>query len=178
MSKRIVDWYRDFDLPDGLSYNNGRLKDEKGRMVYLTDGACRNNGRRNAKAGCAFFSGLKNWNSWNDPADPPTNQTAELRAILGAARNAIKRRERNIKILTDSKYAVDCLTLWVKDWRRKAKKNKTKTWMNALGQPVANQGLIERILKTMKFGRLWADFGHIPREENGIADRLAKDQIA
>ena len=144
----------------------------------MTDGACRNNGRRNAKAGCAYFSGPDCFQSWNDVADPPTNQTAELRAILGAARKAIKRRDRNIRIWTDSEYAVNCLTVWIKPWRRGARRRKSKVWLNSRGQPVANQALIERILNTMRFARLWADFKHIPREENEIADRLAKDQVA
>ena len=175
MSER--ECFCDYDLPDGIELNeDGRLEDEEGQLVYLTDGACRYNGKPYAEAACAYFSGPACYRSWDDTADPPTNQTAELRAILGAVKKAIRLGEDNISLLTDSQYAVKCITVWPEKWRQTERND--GTWLNVKGQPVANQALIKRILKTMSYAGIWVDFRFIPREENEIADRLAKDQVA
>ena len=71
---------------------------------------------------------------------------------------------------------VKCITVWPEKWRQTEQKD--GTWLNVKGQPVANQALIKRILKTMSYAGIWVDFRFIPREENEIADRLAKDQVA
>ena len=78
-------------------------------MVY-TDGACDNNGKENASAG----SGV-----WYDDKDPrnqcvrvplqeQSNQTGELFAILLAVRNHPPNKD--LTIVSDSKYAIDGLT--------------------------------------------------------------------
>ena len=89
---------------------------------------------------------------------------------------AIRRGERRISLLTDSQYAVKCITVWPEKWRLTAQND--RTWLNVKGQPVANQDLIKRILKTMWYAGIWVNFRFIPREDNQIADELAKDQVA
>lgn len=82
-------------------------------------------------------------------------------------------RNRNIIIITDSKYAIDCLTSWFINWRRNG-------WKNAAGKTVENKDLIENILqKIEERERLrtrttfeWTK-GHSVSEGNQQADRLA-----
>lgn len=66
-----------------------------------------------------------------------TNQRAELTAILRALE--IVPRNRDVSIITDSRYAIDCVTLWYINWRKNG-------WKNSSGKPVENKDLVENIL--------------------------------
>lgn len=116
---------------------------------YYTDGACRGNGSPNASGGCAYYVNEDCLKSWPDPTSPSTNQSAELGAIYGAIRKAWKYGDQSILICTDSKYCINCLTVWP-DTCWKARADKDGVWLNARGTPVANQKLIKKILKNMK----------------------------
>jgi ribonuclease HI len=74
---------------------------------------------------------------------------------------------------TDSKYAIDCVTNWFVNWRKRG-------WKNAQGKPVENKELIEEILKIIDdryLCRAMTNFewvkGHVGHPENEEADRLA-----
>ncbi|RWQ98203.1 putative ribonuclease H [Paecilomyces variotii] len=100
-----------------------------------------------------------------------TNQRAELFAILRAL--DIAPRHRDVTIFTDSRYAIDCVTVWYIKWRR----NK---WMTADHKPVENKDLVESILvkieerNELKVKTLfqWVK-GHNRDHGNEEADRLA-----
>jgi ribonuclease HI len=66
-----------------------------------------------------------------------TNQRAELTAILRAI--DIAPRHRDVTIITDSRYAIDCVTVWFVNWRR-------NNWMTRDKKPVENKDLVESIL--------------------------------
>ena len=100
-----------------------------------------------------------------------TNQRAELSAVLRALE--IVPRNRDIIIISDSKYAIDCVTTWFINWRRNG-------WKNTAGKAVENKDIIENILtKIEERNRLKVrtDFewvkGHAGASGNEEADKLA-----
>ena len=163
-------------LPDGIyETSDGGLEDDYGTVVFLCDGAVTNNGSRSSYGACAYFAGRNYFNSWQDPAEWPTNQTAELGAIYGAIGSAVNEGLHKIKVLTDSEYCVKAISVWPKQcWWNNAING---VWYKGNGDEVSNQKLIRRILGKMKEYRIVAEFQHIYREENRIADRMAKDLL-
>lgn len=100
-----------------------------------------------------------------------TNQRAELTAILRAL--DIAPIHRDVTIYTDSKYSIDCVTNWYKNWERNG-------WVNAKGKPVENKDLVmdirekieERDLLKKGTYFVWVK-GHASDAGNIAADRLA-----
>lgn len=100
-----------------------------------------------------------------------TNQRAELTAILRAI--DIAPRHRDVTIITDSRYAIDCVTVWFINWRR-------NNWMTKDRKPVENKDLVESILvkieerTELKVKTLfeWVK-GHNKHPGNEAADQLA-----
>ena len=100
-----------------------------------------------------------------------TNQRAELTAILRAL--DIAPRHREVTIYTDSRYAIDCVTKWYRNWVKNG-------WMNSKGKSVENKDVVadirERIEEREQLGKLtcfvWVK-GHAQDEGNIAADRLA-----
>jgi ribonuclease HI len=100
-----------------------------------------------------------------------TNQRAELTAILRAL--DIAPRHREVTIYTDSKYSIDCVTNWYRNWVKNG-------WVNSKGKPVENKDLVaeirERIEERERMGKatffVWVK-GHAQNEGNIAADRLA-----
>ncbi|MBZ6375419.1 MAG: hypothetical protein LBE67_10580 [Kocuria palustris] len=102
-----------------------------------------------------------------------TNQRAELTAILRAI--DIAPRHRDVTIITDSRYSIDCVTVWFINWRR-------NNWMTRDKKPVENKDLVESILvkieerNDLKVKTLfeWVK-GHNKDPGNEEADKLAVD---
>lgn len=94
--------------------------------------------------------------------------TAVLRAL------EIAPQQRHVHIYTDSKYTIDCATVWYKRWE-------TNNWVTAAkGTPVMNKDLIQGIItKIRERERLGAETvfnwvkGHSNDPSNEAADRLA-----
>ena len=169
----VFPWYNEDLLPEGIYESNGELVDDDGTPVFLCDGAVSNNGSQTSYGASAYYAGRNYFNSWRDPAVWSTNQTAELGAIYGAIGCAVNHGLYKIKILTDSMYAVKAISVWPKQcWWNNAVNG---VWYKANGAEVANQILIRRILGKMKEHNVIAEIQHIYREENKIADRMAKE---
>ncbi len=102
-----------------------------------------------------------------------TNQRAELTAIQRAL--DIAPRHRDVTIYTDSKYSIDCVTNWYRNWEKNG-------WMNSKGKPVENKDIVmdarEQIEERDALGKgtyfVWVK-GHANDEGNIQADRLAVD---
>ncbi|RVX66790.1 hypothetical protein B0A52_08983 [Exophiala mesophila] len=100
-----------------------------------------------------------------------TNQRAELTAILRALE--IAPRHREVTIYTDSKYSIDCVTNWYKNWQR-------RNWTTADRKPVVNKDVImeirEKIEERESLKRntyfVWVK-GHANDPGNIAADQLA-----
>ena len=91
----------------------------------FTDGACTNNGKRNANAAWGYIVvdnvGYKVLERGSGPipkSEPQTNQRAELQALLNGV-NASKQYPGFIKIWSDSQYSINCASVWGKSWQRK-----------------------------------------------------------
>ena len=98
-------------------------------IVIYTDGSCKNNGSKNAKAGIGIHFSKKNKIYFDDVSesftDKPTNQRAELKAILEALR-VVKELSNRIIIYTDSEYSINCIERWYTSWVSQNKLDKKK----------------------------------------------------
>lgn len=105
------------------------------------------------------------------PGARQTNQRAELTAIVRAL--DIVPRNRDVTIITDSRYAIDCVTVWYLTWRKNG-------WKTAAGKPVENKDIVENVLakieerNDLKVQTLfeWIK-GHANHPGNVEADKLA-----
>ena len=105
------------------------------------------------------------------PGFRQTNQRAELTAIQRALE--IVPRNRDVSIITDSRYAIDCVTSWYINWRKNG-------WKTSAGKAVENKDLVENILTKIEQRNSlnvqtlfeWIK-GHSNQPGNVEADRLA-----
>ncbi|PGG98118.1 ribonuclease HI [Blastomyces parvus] len=145
-----------------------------GPLKIYTDGSSLRNGAMGAKAGVGVYFGPGDESrNVSEPlkGNRQTNQRAELTAIIRAL--DIAPRHRDVTIFTDSKYAINCVTVWFVNWQR----NK---WMTAQDKPVENKDLIQSILMKIEERTVmnvktlfeWVK-GHSRDPGNEAADRLA-----
>ncbi|KAH0612202.1 uncharacterized protein H6S33_010254 [Morchella sextelata] len=167
---------------DGSTSEEAERKKPKPRVTakknsilrIYTDGSALGNGRDTAMAGVGVWFGDRDARNISEPLIGPrqTNQRAELTAILRAINVAPLHRE--VLIYTDSKYAINCVTVWHINWIK-------NNWITSVGRPVENQDLIEKILEKVKerveygsqtrFEWVQGHTGH--NDGNSQADKLA-----
>lgn len=157
--------------------------------VYI-DGACRNNGRQNAKGGYGVYYGEDDPRNASVPLDDvdsyavrPTNQRAELWAMNHALKNILEELQDETEdgkamVYSDSIYAINCLVKWPKKWVYNG-------WQNSRGQTISNYTLIEENYELYEMineeydDRDWGRLqfvhvrGHSGVDGNEEADRLA-----
>ena len=102
-------------------------------LVVSTDGSALSN--PNGPMGWAWAD-HEGYDADAGGASNGTNQIGELCAVLQALR--AHPGERPLVIETDSKYAINCSTIWLPGWKKKG-------WKNSQGKPVRNRPLIEAI---------------------------------
>ena len=102
---------------------------KKGVDLHIfTDGACRNNGKKNAKAAWAYVVVAGDQQTEIDRSaealgysQPNTNQRAELLALLNGLTYAKKFIQRQpdtmITLWSDSEYSINCASKWGLKWR-------------------------------------------------------------
>ncbi|CAL8585142.1 hypothetical protein XPA_010722 [Xanthoria parietina] len=154
------------------------------RLYMSVDGACRRNGCNNADAAAAVVIHRKSGRSetWSMPLPDypvPTNQLAELTAIMMALEKALEKYRNmdqspfmQVTIKTDSEYSHKCLTQWSNKWVENG-------WLTSKGKEVKNRHLIERALD------LQADieqngsvrYTWVPREQNKEADAAVNKEL-
>lgn len=100
-------------------------------MHIFTDGACPNNGKRNANAawGCLLVSDdgyivLDRLSGAIPLSESQTNQRAELTALLRGLELAEKQFGRlndvkKVQIWSDSEYSINCASVWGPKWKSK-----------------------------------------------------------
>src|SRR5438132_742224 len=128
-------------------------------VTFYTDGACSGNHRsgRQGRMGAGIV-GIADGHhrEWSIPLGPGTNQMAELLAVKTALLKVKDRPRTHVTIITDSQYAIGCLT---GGWK-----------------VVANRELVEElrplIAECASF-RMQKVLGHAGQAENERADRLA-----
>lgn len=149
------------------------------------DGGCRRNGSGNAIAAAAAIrkerSGGRYWHRQRrlSSYQNATNQRAEITAIILGLEMALEKYKEldsnprlNVTIHSDSKYAVNCMNVWIYKWVRNG-------WTNSRGEEVANQDLIQ---EASNLDDQLAELGDvkyvwIPRSENEEADKHCNEEL-
>jgi len=171
--------------------------------LYFIDGACANNGQKDAKAGVGIALGIREDDQLSIPVTDDvdsfplrSNQRAELLAACLALsmipndpafkgepefekrhkRDFSKASDepRNAIIATDSQYVVKGITEWLPTW-------KSKNWMTSKGTSPANLDLFLRVEEEvirLEKENIPVGFWYIPRVHNAVADSLAKTAAA
>jgi len=171
---------KEFYQLQGSIFGRDDAKLIPGTLVVHIDGACRNNGKPNARAAYGVYFGPNskyNTSGLLSSATPQTSTRAEIEALVRAI-DIIKEitdgdmSTSEIKIATDSSYLVNAIALWMDDW-------KENEGCNDDGKPVAHFDVLKDICSTLDHmeysddGGIECQMWLIPREENFAADRLA-----
>ncbi|KAH7643429.1 hypothetical protein HUG17_10120 [Dermatophagoides farinae] len=145
-----------------------------GDPIVYTDGACCNNGKRNAKAGIGVFWAIDhNDNVSRLLVGRQTNNRAEIEAAIVAIQTALKNNYRTLDIHTDSKFIIVSMTEWLPKWKRNG-------WKLSTGESVKNKHEFMRLDEEMnKMDRLiWTKVrAHSGDYGNEMADQLATNSI-
>lgn len=140
-----------------------------------TDGACSNNGAKDARGGFAFVVLDDKGNhryEYSKHVENATNNICELSAVFGACSffDAYSPEGNMATIYSDSAYIINCITQkWYKKWQ-------TNGWRNAKKEPVANRELWERLIPYFEnprfsFEKVKGHFGE--KDWNDYVDKLA-----
>jgi ribonuclease HI len=171
------------------------IKEPKSHIIScFTDGSCLKNGKKSSGESLSIGAYAVHFSddtlSKYDMATrlegtrekPVTNNRCEIMGVITAIiqtnENIDKDRRKVLEIYTDSKYTIDCMEKWIKNWLRNG-------WVNAKKQPVENRDLLERLNELMKtrIVRLKWIASHQPDIEwkhihNNIVDRMANQLIS
>ncbi|KHN74433.1 Ribonuclease H1 [Toxocara canis] len=142
----------------------------EGVPVVFTDGACSSNGHQGAKAGIGVFWGDDHPDNVSEPlaSGPPTNNRAELSAVITALKTAHEKKLSRIIICTDSNLLIKSMNSWIDTWRKNG-------WKTANGGDVKNKDLIVELdgwLTKVHFEHV---AGHAGIYGNEKADELARN---
>ena len=119
-------------------FSTGKINE----LIIYTDGACSNNGKKNASAGIGIYS-ENLYNISEKLLGKQTNQRAELYAIYKALTLVDLSKYNNIIIYTDSKYSINCITVWIKNWIK-------NNWKDKNNKTIKNKDLIINIYNIYK----------------------------
>ncbi|KAL2176100.1 ribonuclease H-like domain-containing protein [Thermothelomyces heterothallicus CBS 202.75] len=164
------------------------FRNDAGKVLIRTDGACLDNGQQNPKAGWAFWHGfdpsgkllvasgrLEKKGPFGGDSIQSSNR-AELRAVIAALRFRYWPGEgfHTLVVATDSEYVVEGSTKWAKTWVKNG-------WVKRGGGGVKNRDLWEALLGEIERYRdegMAVQFWRISREWNIVADAAAKEAAA
>ena len=145
-------------------------------FILYTDGACRNNGKKNMPGGIGIHFSHKNIMKMDDISEKlniknSTNNIAELMAIKRAME--LTKEIYNVKIYTDSTYSINVITKWYDMWIDKGTIHQKK-----------NIDIIKSICEMYKEKKVdlihvKAHTGNLDEHSIGnmIADRLATESL-
>jgi ribonuclease HI len=142
-------------------------------IILYTDGACINNGSKNAAGGWAY---VLLWDSmkkefWHSNFEQPTtNNRMELRSIISGLQE-IKSRWHSpypkIAVISDSKYCIQGASSWMYRWRKKGwKKKNPDLWKEMFD-----------LCQTLNPSFFWVK-GHSGSKYNELCDSLAETSIS
>jgi ribonuclease HI len=144
-----------------------KVESSSSTLEIYCDGACSGNPGK-AGSGLAIYGGGKPILLYGDYNHRGTNNTAELNALYKALLIA-KESAKEVTILSDSKYSIDCITLWAYSWKRNGWKKKGGEIKN-LDIIRLSHGLYEEIKGNITIKHVK---GHSGVEGNELADRMA-----
>jgi len=138
------------------------------RIEIFTDGACRGNPGKGGWGVMIRSNGLEE--SLYGGNISTTNNIMELTAAIKALEYIPE--NSNVVLTTDSKYVMQGITEWIKNW-------KLRDWKTASKKPVLNKELWKRLDSLTNLHSIewkWVK-GHSGHRENEIADQLANKGI-
>ena len=138
------------------------------RIEIFTDGACKGNPGKGGWGVMIRSNGLEE--SLYGGNISTTNNIMELTAAIKALEYIPE--NSNVVLTTDSKYVMQGITEWIKNW-------KIRDWKTASKKPVLNKELWKRLDSLTNLHSIewkWVK-GHSGHRENEIADQLANKGI-
>ncbi|ALF54066.1 ribonuclease H [Nostoc piscinale CENA21] len=141
------------------------------QSIY-TDGACTGNPGPGGWGVVVYFND-GSVHEMGDAASHTTNNKMEMQAAIAALKYFhTSKQSQPITLYTDSEYLINCVTKWVKNWKRKG-------WKKADGNPVQNQDLLE-ILDELNTRQItWQHVrGHAGNVGNERCDAIARSFAA
>lgn len=143
-------------------------------VVVYTDGCCSGNGRKGAKAGIGVYWGCNHPLNAAEPLQGrQTNQRAEIQAACKALEQAKENNIKKLVLYTDSKFTINGVTSWVKNW-------KLNGWRLKSGGQVTNKedfAKLDRLNAELEV--VWLHIpGHAGYKGNEEADRLSREGAA
>lgn len=143
----------------------------EGVPVVYTDGSCMSNGMRRCKAGFGVFWGDNHPDNLSEPLNhgPPTNNRAELFAVIRALQQAEKKGYKRLVVRTDSNLLIQSMNVWIHSWHR-------NNWKTSAGTDVKNKDLLVELDLLLKKVHVCFDHvrGHVGIYGNEKADELAR----
>ncbi|XP_066595872.1 ribonuclease H1 isoform X2 [Prorops nasuta] len=98
-----------------------------------------------------------------------TNNMAEIRAVTVAAEKALAAGVTKLKINTDSQFLINCITKWIKGWKR-------NNWKTSSGKDVINKLELLELEEALK--PLQVSWNYVKAHKgihgNEMADKLAR----
>lgn len=166
----LAEGFRIFTKPEAFSSEpahrrvRGAEIPEEAITVY-TDGSCMNNGDENAAAGSGVWFGHEDPRNIarRVPGTTQTNQAGEVFAITLAARATPPFAP--LHIISDSRYAIDGLTMHLQDWSDKG-------WIGVANADHFKSAAYQLRTRSATTTFEWTK-GHAGTEGNEGADRLA-----
>tara|TARA_B100000686_G_scaffold167863_1_gene175292 strand:+ start:197 stop:628 length:432 start_codon:yes stop_codon:yes gene_type:complete len=138
------------------------------RIEIFTDGACKGNPGKGGWGVMIRSNGLEESLYGGDIST--TNNIMELTAAIKALEHIPE--NSNVVLTTDSKYVMQGITKWIKNW-------KIRNWKTASKKPVLNKELwktLDNLTNQHSIEWKWVK-GHSGHRENEIADQLANKGI-
>ena len=136
-------------------------------ITIYTDGSCLTNPGSGGWAAIINENNKKKIISGNEKNT--TNNRMELSAIIEAMSSFQKKK--NLKIVTDSKYVIDGINLWLKRW-------KSNDWKTSAKKPVKNKDLwmkLDDLINEHSVELEWVK-GHSGDKFNEEVDSLAREK--
>ncbi|MBF0274366.1 MAG: ribonuclease HI [Nitrospinae bacterium] len=135
-----------------------------------TDGSCLGNPGPGGYGIVLFHNGEKK--EFSGGEKHTTNNRMEMQAVIQGLK-MINGAEGEINLYTDSKYVIDGINQWIKNWKRNG-------WKTAAKKPVKNVELWQQIDElNSKFTIKWIWVkGHAENEWNNRCDELARNAAA
>ena len=171
--KDLAECFRIFTNPDRISdlpanrlipnRTNLRLQE----VSIYTDGACLNNGKENAQSGSGIWlgPGHESNKALRNPGNAQSNQVAKMIAVLTAIEMTPKNQP--LKIITDSRYAIEGLTTHLRTWEDQG-------WINIKNAPLFKRAAYLMRCRSAETAFQWIK-GHNGDPGNEGSDELAQN---
>ncbi|WP_206483909.1 ribonuclease H family protein [Thalassotalea sp. G2M2-11] len=172
MKRSLTKGNSNTDKKSSVSSQKSRQVSNHADINIYSDGACSPNPGKSG-TGIAVYQKEQLSELWYGLYHPNgTNNTAELNGLLEALKlgQLYINQGKQVQVLSDSKYSIDCITKWAAGWQKKG-------WKKADGQAIKNPELVQacyQLYLALKAKLIITHVkGHADIEGNELADRMA-----